>query len=96
MATGGRADHSPRNSTISSRETLRTLVAWRTSSRRLSSVHRSRPLLRLDDGHSFTLTPDRGPVFAELEEPGLYYSYAVGKTGRLVLMPRAEVLRQLA
>jgi hypothetical protein len=53
-------------------------------------------LLRLDDGHSFTLTPDRGPVFAELEEPGLYYSYAVGKTGRLVLMPRAEVLRQLA
>jgi hypothetical protein len=52
-------------------------------------------LLRLDDGHAFTLTPDRGPVFAELEEPGLYYSYAVGKTGRVVFMPRTEVLRQL-
>jgi dipeptidyl aminopeptidase/acylaminoacyl peptidase len=52
-------------------------------------------LLRLDDGHSFTLTPDRGPVFADLEAPGLYYSYAVGKTGRVAFMPRADVLQRL-
>jgi Tol biopolymer transport system component len=53
-------------------------------------------LLRLADGRSFTLTPGDGPVRADLERPGLYYSYATGGGGRLVLMPRAEVVRRLA
>jgi Tol biopolymer transport system component len=49
-------------------------------------------LLRLDDGHSSTLTPGRGPVFAELEPPGLYYSYATDDgSGRLVFVPRSEL-----
>jgi Tol biopolymer transport system component len=53
-------------------------------------------LMRLDDGRSFTLTPGKGPVFAELEEPGLYYSYATEDGGgRVVLLPRAEVVRRL-
>jgi WD40-like Beta Propeller Repeat len=52
-------------------------------------------LLRLDDGHSFTLTPERGPVLGDLEPPGLYYSYVVGQEGRIVVMPRSELLRRL-
>jgi Tol biopolymer transport system component len=51
-------------------------------------------LLRLEDGRSLTIER-RGPMFAELEAPGLYYSYAVGKTGRVVFLPRAELLRRL-
>src|SRR5207302_5655496 len=33
-------------------------------------------LLRLDDGGSTTLRPGREPLLADLESPGLYYSYA--------------------
>jgi Tol biopolymer transport system component len=53
-------------------------------------------LLRLTDGRSFELTPGAGPVFADLEQPGLYYSYATGHgDGRLVFVPRSELLRRL-
>ncbi len=53
-------------------------------------------LLRLDDGRSFTLTPGRGHRFAELEAPGLYYSYATATgEGRVEFMPRADVERRL-
>jgi hypothetical protein len=34
-------------------------------------------------------------MFADLEGPGLYYSYAVGKTGRVAFLPHAELVRQL-
>jgi hypothetical protein len=51
-------------------------------------------LLRLDDGRSLRIER-RGPMFGDLEAPGLYYSYAVGKTGRVVLLPRAELVRRL-
>ncbi len=48
-------------------------------------------LLRLEDGHSRTLTPGRAPVLAELEPAGLYYSYATADGGgRVALLPRAE------
>lgn len=42
-------------------------------------------LLRLDDGRSRTLTPGHSTVMAELEPPGLYYSYgtADGGPGRI-------------
>jgi hypothetical protein len=53
-------------------------------------------VLRLADGRSFTLSPGHGPVLAELEPPGLYYSYATPDGGgRVVFMPRAEVDRRL-
>ena len=53
-------------------------------------------LMRLEDGRSFTLTP-RSSVLADLEEPGLYYAHTVADgTGRVVLMPRAEVSRRLS
>jgi len=53
-------------------------------------------LLKLSDGRSLTLTPGRGPVFADLEPPGLYYSYATGDgRGRLIFLPRTEVLRRI-
>jgi WD40-like Beta Propeller Repeat len=51
-------------------------------------------VLRLDDGRSLTIER-RGPMFAELEAPGLYYSYAVGKTGRVAFLPRVELVRRL-
>jgi WD40 repeat protein len=53
-------------------------------------------LLRLADGRSFTFTPGRGPVSADLEPPGLYYSYATAAGGgRVVFMPRLEVEQKL-
>jgi hypothetical protein len=53
-------------------------------------------LLRLEDGRSVTLTPGRSPVLAELEAPGLYYSYGTRDDhGRVVFMPRAEILQKL-
>jgi hypothetical protein len=51
-------------------------------------------LLRLADGRSLTLTPGRGPVFADLAPPGLYYSYTASG-GRIVFLPRSELVRQL-
>jgi hypothetical protein len=51
-------------------------------------------LVRLDDGRSVTIE-HRGPMFADLEAPGLYYSYATGKTGRVVFLPRDELVRRL-
>jgi hypothetical protein len=51
-------------------------------------------LVRFDNGRSLTIER-RGPMFAELEAPGLYYSYAVGKSGRVVFLPRAELVRRL-
>jgi Tol biopolymer transport system component len=53
-------------------------------------------LLRLDDAHSVTLTPGQGPVLADLEPPGLYYSYRTGGGGRVVYVPRSDLLTQLA
>ena len=53
-------------------------------------------VLRLSDGHSFLLWPARGPVQAEIEAPGLYYSYATPDgRGSLELIPYAELERQL-
>jgi hypothetical protein len=53
-------------------------------------------LLRLADGRSWTLTPGTEPVFADLETPGLYYSYtAPDGSGRVAFVPRAEVDRRL-
>jgi Tol biopolymer transport system component len=50
-------------------------------------------LLRLADGASRTLAPASGRLSAELEPDGLYYAYRVGSGGRLVFVPRSEVLR---
>jgi Tol biopolymer transport system component len=53
-------------------------------------------LLRLEDGRSLRLAPGRGPRFADLEPPGLYYSYATDDGGgRVVFLSRSELLRQL-
>jgi hypothetical protein len=53
-------------------------------------------LLRLQDGSSLTLMPGRRPRLADLEPDGLYYSYATADGGgRVVFLPRAEVLRKL-
>jgi Tol biopolymer transport system component len=52
-------------------------------------------LLRLNDGRSLTLAPSRGPVLADLEPAGLYYSYATADGGRAVFVPRSELLQQL-
>jgi len=53
-------------------------------------------LVRLGDGASLRLTPGRAPVLADLEPVGLYYSYATeGSGGRVVFVPRAELLQQL-
>jgi Tol biopolymer transport system component len=49
-------------------------------------------LLRLDDGGSRTLSPGGAPVLAELEPAGLYYSNRVGDGGRVVFVPRSELL----
>jgi hypothetical protein len=51
-------------------------------------------LVRFEDGRSLTIER-RGPMRADLEGPGLYYSYAVGKTGRVVFLPRSELVRRL-
>jgi Tol biopolymer transport system component len=52
---------------------------------------------RLADGHSLTLAPGGAtPVLADLEAPGLYYSYSLGDgSGRVVFVPRDELLRRL-
>jgi Tol biopolymer transport system component len=52
-------------------------------------------VLRLDTGTSLTLAPGQAPMYADLETPGLYYSYATGDGGRVVFLSRAELLRQL-
>ena len=53
-------------------------------------------LLRLEDGRSFSLEPVRGPVLAEIEPTGLYYAYTTANGhGRLQLVPRSELERQL-
>jgi Tol biopolymer transport system component len=49
-------------------------------------------LLSLANGRSYTLP--HGADLADLEPPGLYYSYPTGE-GRVVFMPRVEVLRRL-
>ena len=50
-------------------------------------------LLRLEDGRATTLTRGAEPVFADLEAPGLYYSYATPEgSGRVVFIPRSELL----
>jgi Tol biopolymer transport system component len=48
-------------------------------------------LLDLRDGRSRTLATGDGPRFADLEPPGLYYSYGVGTGGRVVFVPRSEL-----
>jgi TolB protein len=58
---------------------------------------RSILLLRLADGRSVELTPARGPVLADLEAPGLYYSYVDSSgQGRLVFLPRSELTARFA
>lgn len=53
-------------------------------------------LLRLADGRSMTLRRGQEPTLADLEPPGLYYSYATGDGGgRVVFVPRADLLGQL-
>jgi len=52
-------------------------------------------LLRLADGRSLTLAPGGGPVLADLEPPGLYYSYTTAGGGRVVFVPRSEVVARL-
>jgi Tol biopolymer transport system component len=53
-------------------------------------------LLRLADGHSLTLTPGQGPVLADLESTGLYYSYATADGGgRVVFVPRSTLSQEL-
>jgi dipeptidyl aminopeptidase/acylaminoacyl peptidase len=49
-------------------------------------------LLSLDDGRSRTLRPGAGPVFADLEPQGLYYSYSTQDgSGRVVFVPRSQL-----
>ena len=53
-------------------------------------------LLSLDDGRSLVLQPGQEPTLADLEPPGLYYSYATGDGGgHLAFMARAELERRL-
>jgi Tol biopolymer transport system component len=52
-------------------------------------------LLRLADGASFTLKRGHSYLLADLMQRGLYYSYEVGKRGRLVFIPRSSLLRRL-
>lgn len=53
-------------------------------------------LLGLDNGRSLTITPGKAPVLADLETPGLYYSYATAAgEGRVVFVPRATLDQQL-
>lgn len=53
-------------------------------------------LLRLADGRSTTLQRGQEPTLADIEPSGLYYSYATGDGGgRVVFVPRAELLGQL-
>jgi len=53
-------------------------------------------VLRLDNGASLRLAPGQPPMFADLETPGLYYSYATGDGGgRVVFLSRADLLQQL-
>jgi WD40-like Beta Propeller Repeat len=49
-------------------------------------------LVRLDDGRTRTFTPGRGPILANLEPEGLYYSYRTPDgSGRLSFLTRSEV-----
>jgi hypothetical protein len=57
--------------------------------------HDAIKLLRLSDGHSFTLSPRSPSLLADLEPPGLYYAYTRGKEGRVAFMPREKVSRLL-
>jgi Tol biopolymer transport system component len=53
-------------------------------------------LLRLADGHSLTLSPGQGPVLADLDPAGLYYSYATTDGGgRVVFVPRSTLEHKL-
>jgi Tol biopolymer transport system component len=53
-------------------------------------------LLRLEDGRTLELKPGLEPTLADLEPPGLYYSYATSDGGgRVVFVPRAEIVRSL-
>ena len=49
-------------------------------------------LLRLEDGRSATISPGADPVHADLEPPGLYYSYTTKDGGgRVVFVARSEL-----
>jgi hypothetical protein len=52
-------------------------------------------LISLDDGQTHVITvPGTGPIDAELEESGLFYSYSLArgkKRGRVVFVPQARV-----
>lgn len=51
--------------------------------------------LRLADGASFTLKQGHSYLLADLVQRGLYYSYEVGRRGRLAFVPRSQLLRRL-
>jgi Tol biopolymer transport system component len=51
--------------------------------------------LRLADGASFTLKQRHSYLLADLVQRGLYYSYEAGRRGRLVFVPRSQLLRRL-
>jgi hypothetical protein len=51
-------------------------------------------LMQLEDGHSVTMAPGRGPVLADLEPAGLYYSYVTDEGGgRLVFVARSSLFQ---
>ncbi|MGD0167029.1 MAG: hypothetical protein ABSC51_07045 [Gaiellaceae bacterium] len=56
-------------------------------------------VVRLSDGKKLTITvPGAGPVDAQIESTGLYYSYNLskaGKHGRIVFLPFAQLLTKL-
>jgi hypothetical protein len=52
-------------------------------------------LLRLPDGASFALKQGHSYLLADLVQRGLYYSYEVGRRGRLAFEPRSQLLRRL-
>jgi Tol biopolymer transport system component len=58
--------------------------------------HETITLMRLEDGRSLTLAPGRGPVLADLEPVGLYYSYVTDEGGgRVVFVPRPNLLQAM-
>jgi Tol biopolymer transport system component len=58
--------------------------------------HETITLMRLEDGRSLTLAPGRGPVLADLEPAGLYYSYVTDEGGgRVVFVPRSNLLQAM-
>jgi hypothetical protein len=58
-------------------------------------THKNIHLVRLSDGHDAVITPPgTGPLHAQLEAAGLFYSYAVDdgeRPGRVAFVPSATL-----